>query len=366
MNTIAYVITDHGFGHAARASAVMTAMHQIMPDTRFELFTTCPQWFFEQSLVQDFGYHSVQTDVGIVQKSPLEEDLPATSQRLNQWLPFDDGVVDDLAHRLSALKCRMVVCDISALGIAAAQKAALPGILVESFTWDWIYQAYAEKLPELAAPALLLKSIYDLADVRIQTPPLCRRVPGVMNVGPVYRWPRTDRATIRRRLGIPMEEKMVLISMGGVPDRFEYLEHLPRDLKPWLVFPGAAGKPSTLGEASTHPRIKLLAAHSEYYHPDLINAADALIGKAGYSTIAEAGHAGLPFGYIPRPEFPETIHLVNFVRDHFSGILIEPDTYQSGRWIEALPELLAMSPRKTNLENGAFQVARILQDPLNS
>ena len=362
MNTIAYFITYHGFGHASRAAAVMAAVNQIMPDIRFELFTTCPEWIFKQSLPQEFGYHSVQTDVGMVQKSPLEEDLPATCQRLDQWLPFDDDVVDDLARRLSALKCQVVVCDISALGIAAAKKAALPAILVESFTWDWIYQAYADKLPELAVPARWLKAIYDLADLRIQTPPLCLPVPGALTVGPVYRWPRSDRATVRRRLGIPMDEKMVLISMGGVPDRFEYLDHLPRNLNPWLVFPGADSRLSAFSKQSVHPRIKLLPAHSDYFHPDLINAADVLIGKAGYSTIAEAGHSGLPFGYIPRPAFPETIHLVNYVRDHFSGLPIAPDVYRSGRWVEALPRLLAMAPRESPTENGAFQIARILQE----
>ena len=55
---IAYFISPHGYGHAARASAVMDAIHDISPSLRFEIFTTVPQWFFEQSLTGPFAYHS--------------------------------------------------------------------------------------------------------------------------------------------------------------------------------------------------------------------------------------------------------------------------------------------------------------------
>ena len=49
-----------------------------------------------------------------------------------------------------------------------------------------------------------------------------------------------------------------------------------------------------------------LPAQSAFYHPDLIHAADVVVGKLGYSTLAEVWAAGVPFGYVVRPQFPES------------------------------------------------------------
>ncbi len=83
---IAYFISPHGFGHAARASGVMAALHEIDPSITFEIFTTIPKWFFQDSISGPFTYHSLLTDIGVVQKTPLREDLPKTLQCLNQFL----------------------------------------------------------------------------------------------------------------------------------------------------------------------------------------------------------------------------------------------------------------------------------------
>ena len=146
---IAYFITPHGFGHASRAAAVMAATSNLITGIRFELFTTCPQWIFEESLETQFGYHPVPTDIGLVQTSPLSEDLPATCRQLNRMLPFDKSVVKGLASEILKLNCRLVICDIAPLGITVARAAGVPSVLVENFTWDWIYSGYLEAEPGL-------------------------------------------------------------------------------------------------------------------------------------------------------------------------------------------------------------------------
>jgi len=42
MPTLAYFITPHGFGHAARACAVMAAAQQRIPNLLSEIFTRSP------------------------------------------------------------------------------------------------------------------------------------------------------------------------------------------------------------------------------------------------------------------------------------------------------------------------------------
>ena len=106
---IAYFVSPHGYGHAARASAVMAAIYQLDPTAWFEVFTLVPRWFFEDSLPAPFGYHSLLTDVGLAHKTPLAEDLPETLRRLDSLLPFDVAQIGDIAKRIKQLECQLVV-----------------------------------------------------------------------------------------------------------------------------------------------------------------------------------------------------------------------------------------------------------------
>ena len=149
MSAIAAFISSHGFGHAARASAILTALHEKRPDIRVEIFTGAPRWFFQASLAFPFGYHPTVSDIGLVQNAPLTEDLPATVERLGQFIPFPAMQLNSLAYALQRLDCRIALCDISPVGIAAAKTAGIPSVLVENFTWDWIYKGYLPAEPGL-------------------------------------------------------------------------------------------------------------------------------------------------------------------------------------------------------------------------
>lgn len=355
---IAYFVTPHGFGHASRAAAVMRALSEQNPRLRFEIFTTCPQWIFNDTLQKPFGYHHANTDIGLVQLSPFEEDAHATCRQLDQWLPFDQNLVETLARQLNSLRCGLVVCDISPLGIAVARQAGLASILIENFTWDWIYSAYTAVSPGLARHGAYLKAYFAGATRRIQTQPFCQPANGVLRVGPIARPARTGRRETRRNLGIADDVKMILVSMGGVPDEFDFLKHLTDTLNACLVITGAHP------HLSSHKRIIYLNTRSDFYHPDLMAAADALVGKLGYSTLAEAYFTGIPFGYISRPAFPESTVLEQFLRRHMPCRRISSRDYTSGRWISTLPELLAMPRSRPELDNGAVAAARAISDML--
>jgi UDP:flavonoid glycosyltransferase YjiC (YdhE family) len=144
---------------------------------------------------------------------------------------------------------------------------------------------------------------------------------------------------------------MILVSMGGIPDDFAFLEDIAPPQNLFLVVPAAG--PSR----KTRTNIILLPAHSEFYHPDLIQAADVLIGKAGYSTIAEAYYAGIPFGHIDRSDSPEAPILEAFVARSLPGCPISIQDYRSGRWLHAVPRLLDMPRLPRHQRNGAETAA---------
>jgi len=97
------------------------------------------------------------------------------------------------------------------------------------------------------------------------------------------------------------------------------------------------------------------------YHPDLIHAADIVIGKVGYSTIAEVFEAGVPFGYFVREHYPEMAPLVTFLRGQVPGLDFEAAEYVGGQWLDRLPQLLAMERLdRPDVIGGATECASLI------
>ena len=357
MIRIAYFITPHGFGHAARAAAVMNALHKSHPQVHFDVFTNIPPWFFEESTPDIFTYHKTLTDIGLVQQSPLEEDIFATIQKLQRFLPFDKQILNNLQAKLTQSQCQIALCDISPLGIAAAEKAKIPSILIENFTWDWIYEPYKEQYPQFDAIIKTLKHYFCCADYHIQTLPVCQHKQNrSLITTPISRTPIQDRDSIRHQLGILKSEKMILVSMGGIQQKYHFLSKLHSASEYRFVIPGGSETPIN------QDNLTLLPFRSRFYHPDLVFSSEAVVGKVGYSTLAETYHAGIPFGFVARSKFRESSFLVDFIRKKMSGIQIPEKTFHLGNWAEIIPDLMRLPRTERNTINGADQAANFISD----
>lgn len=353
---VAVVVSAHGFGHAARACAVMAALAERRPELRFEIVTTVPRWFFEQSLAAPFSVHRLVTDVGLVQRTPLEEDLDATTDRLDRLLAPRSGRLERLAVRIARLRCRIVLADIAPLGIAAARRIGIPSVLVENFSWDWIYDGYGEVAPRLAQHGAALAALSATADLHLQTEPACRREASALAVPPVARQRRSSPAAVRSSLGIPDEARLVVLTMGGVGWSYRGLEAAERHRGAWFAVPGGAPQPRRRG------RVMLLPFHSEIYHPDLVQAADVVVGKLGYSTVAETYHARAAMAFVSRPHFRESAVLAEFVRRTAPSVEITEAAFNDGSWLDAVDGLLdAERPTEARV-NGAAEAAAAILD----
>ncbi|MDM8524441.1 hypothetical protein QUF80_13820 [Desulfococcaceae bacterium HSG8] len=354
---IAWFVSPHGFGHAARSAAIMAALLEIDDSIGFEIFTKVPSWFFQKPLSGYFDYHSLLTDIGLVQKDPLHEDLTETIQSLDSFLPFDPSRIADLCRFVNQLKCSLIVCDIAPVGIAAARHAGIPSILIENFTWDWIYEWYGLQMEPYMN---YLQAIFRSADYHIQTEPVCCPCEADLTTLPVSRKSRVSGWKIREKLKIPTNKKMIMITMGGVLSdsqsffRKHFLKKLAYQDNMYFVIPGVGQCPETIRNTV------LLPHNSDFFHPDLINACDAVVGKAGYSTIAEVYHAGVPFGYISRPFFRESGVLTSFIEKQMSGLPIEEADFQDGKWVSHLEKLLSLPRLQRNEPNGSEQAAQFI------
>jgi UDP:flavonoid glycosyltransferase YjiC (YdhE family) len=353
---LAMFVTPHGFGHAARACAVAEALVARRPSLRLEIFTQVPRWFFVESLGASFGYHERAVDVALAQRSALEEDLDESAERLERFLPFAEGLVRSLAEEVRGSGCAAVLCDIAPLGIAVAEAARVPSVLVANFTWSWVYRHYGEDHPTFLAAADYLERWERRATVRINTSPVCDpSAPGV-TVSPLSRRPLRPREEIRRALHLGGEERMVLVTMGGISWNYRRLEALSALERASVVVPGGSAEPRR------ERNLVLLPHRCGFYHPDLVHAADAVIGKLGYSTVAEVCRAGAPLGYVTRPSFPESPVLERFVRQHLASRAIPPEAFAAMAWVGAVPELLVDRPALADCGDGGDQVAVLVDE----
>ncbi len=356
---VACFISPHGFGHAARAAGIMAAIHEIDSSIRFEIFTKVPSCFFHSSLSGPFTYHSLLTDIGLMQKTPLREDLNKTLQCLNDFLPFDHSQISTLGQLINRLRCELIICDIAPMGILVAKEAHIPSVLVENFTWDWIYQEYRSHDIQINKHIVYLRSLFDAAEHHVQTEPVCCYRVADLTTLPVSRKVRTPAREIRKKLRLPSNSKVVMITMGGIPEQYTFLKELATQRDVHFVVPGGSES------MEIRDNLVLLPHHSNFFHPDLINVCDAVVGKLGYSTLAEVYHAGIPFGYISRPSFRESEILAAYVKKEMIGVAIEETEFQVGTWISHLQDLLALPRIQRSGPNGAQQVARFVHTLLN-
>ena len=346
---IAYFISPHGFGHAARAASVMEALAEIESTLQFDIFTTVPDWFFSQSNSFAVQYPRLGTDIGLVQKTPFQEDLSATVQKLKEFLPFNQAQIAAAAEKIRHLNCELVICDIAPMGIRVARKAGVPSVLIENFTWDWIYQGYAAE--EFNVFSAYLQPIFAEATYHIQTQPICKPARVDFTAGPASRKIKVPSMQIRQRLRLPDSCKVVMITAGGVPKNYGFIDKLKNQTNTHFIISGASDS------ENIQNNLILLPENSSYFHPDLINAADAVVGKIGYSTIAEIYQAGVPFGYSARARYRESKPLVDFVENHLCGFAIGEAEFQAGEWVHRLQDLLALPRIKQDISNGADQIA---------
>ncbi len=342
VNRIAVFVSPHGFGHATRTCALLEALARRVPNLHCDLFTTVPEWLFEDSLRVPFTRRPVACDVGLVQRDALHEDPVATCEALESFVAAAPAMIDQLAREVEEAGCRAVLCDIAPLGLAVAARLGLASALVENFVWSFIYSHYTAEAPGLAPLVDRFREWEELATVRLSVQPTCGPRSSPI-VGPVQRPSRQGRERTRQQLELDSDEVALLWTMGGIPWQFDLGsgdgQRLPAGVT--LIVPGAAER------YVRAPGLRLLPRRSHFYHPDLVAAADGVIGKLGYGTVAEAWAAGTPLAFVPRRRFPESPFLAEFAERELRGFALPVDGDLDLAEVEAIAGQLVQRGRAT-------------------
>ena len=79
--SVFFYISGHGFGHAARETAVINALGAILPGYAIVVRSSAPRWLFDQTVSVPIEFLEGETDTGVVQIDSLRLDEPATIAR---------------------------------------------------------------------------------------------------------------------------------------------------------------------------------------------------------------------------------------------------------------------------------------------
>ena len=360
---IACFISSHGYGHATRCLAVMDALSQKFQPLEISIFSSLPNSFLEQNLNSSkFTSHNTKTDIGLIQKTPFEHDLTQTVLEWDQFLNFKSSENQKITESVKEINPDFILCDISPLGIKLGKRLKIPTVLIENFTWDWIYQTYVDAEPKFLPIIENLKEIFSYPDLRIQTNPICERLSDHPLVNPIFRMPRGSISETKRKMGINENDQVILVTTGGISQDFQFIQKLEQF--PHYHFIVSGDQP----RAKSYQNIFPLPHNSPIYFPDIVNISSVIVGKAGYGTVAEAWGNNKAFIRVFRHEFRESPYLKTFVDSHVPGEEIDLDHFLSGDWLHNLDNQSFQNSGTSDTQkdlNGATQVAELISDWIN-
>ena len=256
---------------------------------------------------------------------------------------FDARVAAEVEF-LRAQDAKAVIADLPPLGIAAAHAAGLPAIAYGNFTWDWIYANY-DGSTDLARR---IGEIYSHTTLALRLPMWggFDTMPNVRDLPFVARQSHRDPEDTRRALGIPLHNRVVLVSFGG----YGLHDSTKPNLHGYQVL-----WPGDVDEAAMYD--------AGYRYEDLVRAVDVVVTKPGYGIISECIANDTALLYTSRGNFREYPVLVQEMPKYLRCAFIEQDELLSGNWQPHLDRLLAQPlPPMKPATNGAEVAAEIFFD----
>jgi len=363
MPTIVAYVSGHGFGHAARVCEVLRALRARRPDTTLVVRSPLARWFFDFNLGARVEVVDCRLDVGAVQADSLSIDLPATCAAYAAIEARRAALIAAEVASLAPHRPQMVLADIPALAFDVAARLGVPGVAMANFSWDWIYADYVADQPAFAPLIDRLRQSYARSTLLLRLPlhgdlsafPHLRDLPLVARVAGV------EAATVRRRLGLAADRRVVLVSFGGLGVALDRAPSL--DGVVFVTTGGAAVGGTGPAGCRVIGHDEMTAAGLRY--EDLVGAADAVVTKPGYGIVAECIANRTPIVYTPRVRFAEYACLVAGIRAHLAHAEIGNADLLAGRWRTALDTVWAQRmPAPAVRVDGADVAADALLDCL--
>lgn len=344
--SVAFYISGHGFGHAARQVEIINAFGARHPGVRLFVRSAAARWLLERTIRVPFELDPRPCDTGIFQIDSLHLDAARSIAEAGDFYAGITARAESEARLLRDRGTRLVIVDAAPLGCEAAARAGVPSIVVSNFTWDWIYAEYAELLP--SAPGLIpaIQRAYGKAEAAWRLPIHggFDSVATVIDVPFVARHgdPSLSREAVLHRLGLPADRRVALVSFGGYGANGLGLDRLDTDGAWTIVLTGRPEARRSVG------RLRIIADADIYgagvRYADLVRAADAVVTKPGYGIVSECVANGTAMVYTPRGRFAEYPVMVREMPKYLRCAHLDNESLRAGRWRAALDAAVSASP----------------------
>ena len=358
---IVFYISGHGFGHTSRTIEAIRTLITRRRDVEILVRTSAPRRLFDTALRDGYRYFQLECDAGMVQLDSLNLDAAESIRRAKVFQSRIEEKAESEAGFLRSCGARLVVGDIPPLAFVAADRARLPSIAVGNFTWDWIYEGYPEESPSDLATSI--RRNYQLTTTALRLPAsggfegleaITRDIPFIA------RRSGRDPRDVRRRLGLPEDRAVVLMSFGAYG--IDGLNHAAlAGLREYAIVTTSQPAPGL------HYISEQQLDADGLGYVDLIHAADVIVTKPGYGIVTDAIANDAAVLYTSRGRFVEYDVLVDAMPRYLRSQFIDHQSLLSGNWKPFLDRLLASPPPLETADlTGAQAVVETIEHLLSS
>lgn len=354
-------ISGHGFGHVAQTAPVLNALHQHLPRLRLTVRSAVPIAHLRSRIKAPFELLPSEGDIGMVMSSAVDVLVDDSRAAYHAFHADWDARVSAEARLLRELECDLVLSNVGYLPLAGAQRAGIPNAALCSLNWADIYRHYCCPPADTGRStdqtiAAQIFACYAGADAFLRVTPgmAMGDLPNLIRIAPVAAMGRNRRDELDRHLRLSQQEKLVLVSMGGISSRLP-VEKWPRmDGVHWLV-------PQSW--QIHHPDAITLESLPLNFS-DLLASSDALLCKPGYGSFVEAACCGTPVLYVERPGWPEAPPLIEWLQQHGLCSEVSGRALELGHIAGSLEAIRAAPRPDPVIPAGAGQIAAWLAEQL--
>ena len=316
---IAFYISSHGYGHAARSTVLL---QKLVPNYDIQIKTTIPKKFFTECLGKDILWIRQNVDVGCIQKNYSDVDAERTFKQYRHFLRNHSKRLRDESNWLIENNIDLVISDIASFPLKAAKIIGLPSFLIANFTWYDIFSKLsgAKKHRDLLN---ILHEEYSSATTQFlpqfalsnnfQTP---KEIVGFISLKGQSR-----RNELEQQLSVK-DKVLVFIYLGNYDISFIKWENL-KLLDDYAFI---------TRDPHLNPPENLYVLDGSFSYADLIASADLVVSKCGYSTLASAFHHGKPVVACDRKDFCEAVEIRNFIVEKKVGVIIPQSSFNLCDW----------------------------------
>jgi hypothetical protein len=352
MSHLVVSITGHGFGHVAQTAPVLNLLHQRIPGLRITVRSAVPPDHLRSRIHVPYTHLPSEGDIGMAMTSALDVSIEQSRAAYQNFHVDWDARVTAEVRLLRELGADMVLSNVGYLPLAGAQRAGIPNVALCSLNWADIYRHYCGD----DAIAVQIRDCYANADAFLRATPgmAMSDLPKLVPVAPIAEVGHDRRDELNRLLGLSGDEKLVLVSMGGIASRLP-IERWPRIAGVrWLV---------QRSWRVEHPdAIELESVPLSF--GDLLASSDALLCKPGYGSFVEAACSATPVLYVDRADWPEAPALIGWLQQHDACREVTRQELEQGALAQELEGIWSAPPLAKPTPGGASQVADWLAEAL--